>query len=63
MPTVTVDNTIQRKKEPSVKIDRIQVSERASAIVIHNKTVYLSGQVAADHDARKAWVRAGRAAD
>lgn len=32
-------------------IERIKVSERASAIVINNGIVYLSGQVAADPDA------------
>lgn len=51
MPTVTVDNTIQARKGVIFMIDKIQVSERASAIVIHNRTVYLSGQVAADPDA------------
>lgn len=32
-------------------IERIKVSERASAIVINNGVVYLSGQVAEDPDA------------
>lgn len=34
-----------------MSIERIKVSERASAIVINNGIVYLSGQVAADPDA------------
>jgi len=34
-----------------VAIERIKVSERASAIVINNGVVYLSGQVAEDPDA------------
>lgn len=34
-----------------MSIERIKVSERASAIVINNGVVYLSGQVAEDPDA------------
>lgn len=33
-------------KRPTVSIERIQSGPRMSQIVVHNKTVYLSGQVA-----------------